>query len=58
MIFLESDRKSEITSILKAFMLYAYLEGFIVIYITENINDGNMIKNIFYYGKENDNLII
>lgn len=47
-IFLEGDKKFEITSILKAFMLYAYLEGFVVIYITENINDGNMIKNIFY----------
>lgn len=48
MIFLEGERKSGVTSILKAFMLYAYLKGFIVIYITGKNNDGNMIKNAFF----------
>lgn len=48
MIFLEGERKSGVTSILKAFILYAYLKGFIVIYITGKNNDGNMIKNAFF----------
>ena len=40
-------------------MLYAYLDGFIVIYITENINDSNIfyeeyLNNIIYTVSWND----